>query len=97
MVPPSPEATHPGDVSSQQVSSLRRPQPVPSNVRLEPTTRIGLWRGANDIPHGWMKSLFEQSGFNHRTIASTDFNRDIGTRTTRSSSPWHDRDHRRQA
>ena len=46
-------------------------------VRLKPATRIGLWRGANNMPGGWMKWLFEQYGFNHRTIASTDFTRDL--------------------
>jgi hypothetical protein len=45
--------------------------------RLKPATRIGLWRGANNMPGGWMKWLFEQYGFNHRTIASTDFNGDL--------------------
>jgi hypothetical protein len=38
---------------------------------------MGLWRGANNMPGGWMKWLFEQYGFNHRTIASTDLNGDL--------------------
>ena len=41
--------------------------------RLKPGTRIGLWRVANNMPGGWMKWLFEQYGFNHRVVASTDF------------------------
>jgi hypothetical protein len=53
-------------------------KPVPVDAyRLKPSTRIGLWRGANNMPGGWMKWLFEQYGFNHRTIASQDFARDL--------------------
>jgi hypothetical protein len=47
--------------------------------RPKPATRIGLWRGANNMPGGWMKWLFEQYGFNHRTIASTDFAGDLAS------------------
>jgi hypothetical protein len=45
--------------------------------RLKAQTRIGLWRGANNMPGGWMKWLFEQYGVNHRTIASMDFDGDL--------------------
>jgi hypothetical protein len=45
--------------------------------RLKGETRIGLWRGANNMPGGWMKWLFEQYGFHHRTVASTDLNGDL--------------------
>jgi hypothetical protein len=45
--------------------------------RLRPQTRIGLWRGANNMPGGWMKWLFEQYGFNHRTVSSSDFEGDL--------------------
>ena len=47
--------------------------------RLKPDTRIGLWRGANNMPGGWMKWLFEQYGFNHKTMASSDFERDLSS------------------
>jgi len=47
--------------------------------RLKPETRIGLWRVANNMPGGWMKWLFEQYGFNHRVVASTDFGGDLST------------------
>jgi Zinc carboxypeptidase len=45
--------------------------------RLKPETRIGLWRGANVMPAGWLKWVFEQYGFNHKAIASTDFQFDL--------------------
>jgi hypothetical protein len=47
--------------------------------RLKPHTRIGLWRGANVMPAGWLKWLFEQYGFNHKAIASTDFQADLAS------------------
>ena len=34
---------------------------LPGDVyRLKPATRIGLWRGANSMPAGWLKWVFEQ-------------------------------------
>ena len=47
--------------------------------RLKPNTRIGLWRGANNMPSGWLKWVFEQYGFNHKAIASQDFERDLAS------------------
>ena len=80
IVPPSPEATRIlADVSISgglPVAAADKPVPVDA-YRLKPATRIGLWRGANNMPGGWMKWLFEQYGFNHRTVASTDFNGDL--------------------
>jgi Zinc carboxypeptidase len=80
IVPPSPEATRIlTDVSSSAglpVAAADAPVSVDA-YRLKPATRIGLWRGANNMPGGWMKWLFEQYGFNHRTIASTEFAGDL--------------------
>ncbi len=47
--------------------------------RLKPHTRIGLWRGANVMPAGWLKWVFEQYGFNHKAIVSTDFAGDLAS------------------
>ena len=47
--------------------------------RLKPDTRIGLWRVANNMPGGWMKWIFEQYGFNHRVVSSTDFAGDLSS------------------
>jgi hypothetical protein len=80
IVPPSPEATRIlADVSiaaGLPVAGADKPIAVDA-FRLKPSTRIGLWRGANNMPGGWLKWVFEQYGFNHRTIASTDFNEDL--------------------
>ena len=44
----------------------RRPPVAGDAYRLKPGTRIGLWRGANNMPGGWLKWMFERYGFNHR-------------------------------
>jgi len=81
IVPPSPDATRVlADVattSGMQVFGADKPVAVDA-YRLKLNTRIGLWRGANNMPAGWLKWVFEQYGFNHRTIASPDFNADLG-------------------
>ena len=41
--------------------------------RLRDSTRVGLWRAANNMPGGWMLWLFEQYELNHTIISSTDF------------------------
>jgi hypothetical protein len=58
----------------------KSPVPVTGEVyRLKPETRIGLWRGANNMPAGWLKWVFEQYGFNHKTIAASDFDGDLAS------------------
>lgn len=47
--------------------------------RLKPNTRIGLWRGANNMPAGWLKWTFEQYGFSHKAIAAQDFDTDLAS------------------
>jgi hypothetical protein len=44
-----------------------------SGYRLKSGTRIGLWRGANNMPGGWLRWTFEQFGFNHQIVSSEDF------------------------
>ncbi len=46
-------------------------------IRLKPGTRVGLWRGANNMPGGWMMWTLEQYGINHRVIAAEDFSGDL--------------------
>ena len=61
------------------VHSADRPVAV-DGFRLKPDTRIGLWRGANVMPGGWLMWLFEQYGFNHQIVSSTDFAGDLAAR-----------------
>ncbi len=47
--------------------------PGVSGFRLRAPTRVGLWRGANNMPGGWMRWLFEQYELGHTEISSLDF------------------------
>ncbi len=61
------------------IHSADRPVAV-DGFRLKPDTRIGLWRGANVMPGGWLMWLFEQYGFNHQIVSSTDFAGDLAAK-----------------
>jgi len=45
--------------------------------QIKPSTRIGLWKAANNMPAGWLWWLFEQYGFAHRLVAAQDFAGDL--------------------
>lgn len=80
MVPPLAEATRIlSDVSRATGLPVAGTDLAPGveAYRLKRETRIGLWRGANNMPGGWMKWVFEQYGFLHRTITSADLESDL--------------------
>jgi hypothetical protein len=79
VIPATPASTKIlSEVSSQTGVAVQSVGPLPGELyRLKPNTKIGLWRGANNMPGGWLKWLFEQYGFNHKAIASTDFAGDL--------------------
>jgi hypothetical protein len=54
-----------------EVHAADRPVAVDA-FRLKPDTRIGLWRGANNMPGGWLMWLFEQYWFNHQIVSAPD-------------------------
>ncbi len=47
--------------------------PAVDAFRLKPRTRVGLYRGANNMPGGWLMWLLEQYGINHQIVAAPDF------------------------
>ena len=47
--------------------------PAVDGFRLKPGTRVGLYRGANNMPGGWMMFLLEQYGINHQVVSAKDF------------------------
>jgi hypothetical protein len=61
------------------VSGLDAPLGV-AGFRLKPSTRIGLWRGANNMPGGWLQWTFEQYGFRHQVVSSADFAGDLAAK-----------------
>jgi hypothetical protein len=67
------------DVSKQTGLEVFRAarEPGVGGYRIKMPTRIGLWKVPNNMPAGWMMWLFEQYGFNHRTVSSADFGGDL--------------------
>jgi hypothetical protein len=75
IVAPTPAASkalqETASATSLEVYAAGRPVQV-DGFRLKSQTRIGLWRGANNMPGGWMMWLFEQYGFNHQIVSAPD-------------------------
>lgn len=83
LVPASTAATRVlGDVAKATglpVSGADR-APAVDAYRVKPGTRIGLWKGAGNMPGGWLMWLFEQYGFSHRIVSALDFQGDLAAR-----------------
>ena len=83
IVPAGAEARRVLDTAAKEtglvVTGLDEPLAV-SGYRLKPATRIGLWRGANNMPGGWLKWTFEQYGFNHDVVSAADFSGDLSSK-----------------
>jgi len=47
--------------------------PAVDGFRLKPGTRVGLYRGANNMPGGWMMWILEQYGINYKVVTAQDF------------------------
>jgi hypothetical protein len=54
--------------------------PGVDGYRVKPGTRIGLYRGANIMPGGWLMWLFEQYGFNFQVVSADDFKGDLAAK-----------------
>jgi hypothetical protein len=54
--------------------------PGVDGFRIKPGTRIGLYRGANVMPGGWLMWLFEQYGFNFQVVSAQDFAGDLSAK-----------------
>jgi len=76
LVAPSADAerilTEVAEETGLVVTSIEEPPNVDGH-RLRKSTRIGLWRAANNMPGGWMMWLFEQYELNHKIVSSDDF------------------------
>ena len=80
LVPPSREAAGILEGVSREtglvVGGASEAPDVPG-FRMRAPTRVGLWRGANNMPGGWMRWLFEQYELGHIEISSLDFAGDL--------------------
>jgi hypothetical protein len=51
--------------------------PRVEGFRLKPGTRIGLFRGIDNMPGGWIWWMFEQYGVHFQNMTAADFNGDL--------------------
>ena len=76
VIPPTPAAQK---IVESAVKQLGIPvhasdrTPAVDGFRLKPSTRVGLYRGANNMPGGWLMWLLEQYGINHQIVGAADF------------------------
>jgi hypothetical protein len=54
--------------------------PAVDGFRLKPATKVGLWKGANNMPGGWLLWMLEQYGINHEIVKSQDFTGDLNAK-----------------
>lgn len=54
--------------------------PAVDGFRLKSGTKVGLWKGANNMPGGWLMWLLEQYGINHEIVKSQDFAGDLNAK-----------------
>ncbi|WP_167402616.1 M14 family zinc carboxypeptidase [Micromonospora viridifaciens] len=47
--------------------------PKVAAVKLKDDTRVGLIRGANNMPGGWMMWMFDQIGVNYQVVSADDY------------------------
>lgn len=75
IVPPSADARTVLEAVARETGLVVRGLDTPlqaSGFKLKPGTRLGLWRGANNMPGGWLRWTFEQYGFNHQIVSAAD-------------------------
>jgi hypothetical protein len=76
IIPPVPAAQKAVEMAATRlglpVASLDR-VPAVDGFRLKAGTRVGLYRGANNMPGGWMMWMLEQYGINHQVVSASDF------------------------
>ncbi len=51
--------------------------PAVDGFKLKAGTKVGLWKGAGNMPGGWLLWLLEQYGINHEIVKSQDFAGDL--------------------
>jgi hypothetical protein len=54
--------------------------PAVDGFKLKPNTKVGLWKGAGNMPGGWMMWILEQYGVNHEIVKSQDFQGDLNAK-----------------
>lgn len=54
--------------------------PAIDGFRLKPGTKVGLYKGANNMPSGWMMWILEQYGISYEIVKAPDFQGDLNAK-----------------
>jgi hypothetical protein len=54
--------------------------PAIDGFRLKPGTKVGLFKGANNMPSGWMMWMLEQYGIGYEIVKAPDFQGDLNAK-----------------
>jgi uncharacterized membrane protein len=76
VIPATPQARNVLAQASKKVGvpvAAADSPPQRAGVQLKPNTRVGLFRGANNMPGGWDMWVFDQYGINYDVVSSQDF------------------------
>jgi len=83
VIPPTPAAQKIVESAAKSIGvSVAATDRVPAvdGFRLKPATKVGLWKGAGNMPGGWLLWMLEQYGINHEIVKSQDFAGDLNAK-----------------
>jgi hypothetical protein len=83
VIPPVPAAQKIVESAAKTIGvSVAATDRVPAvdGFRLKPATKVGLWKGAGNMPGGWLMWMLEQYGINHEIVKSQDFTGDLNVK-----------------
>ena len=83
VIPPTPASQKILESAAKTLGvTVRAADRVPAvdGYRLKPATKVGLWKGAGNMPGGWLMWMLEQYGINHEIVKSQDFTGDLNAK-----------------
>jgi hypothetical protein len=83
VIPPTPASQKILEGAAKNLGiTVRATDRVPpvDGFRLKPATKVGLWKGAGNMPGGWLMWMLEQYGINHEIVKSQDFTGDLNAK-----------------
>ena len=83
IIPPTPASQKIIEKAAAQIGvAVTASDRVPAvdGFKLKPNTKVGLWKGAGNMPGGWLMWILEQYGVNHEIVKSQDFQGDLNAK-----------------
>jgi Zinc carboxypeptidase len=83
VIPPTPASQRIVEKAASELGVLVTAAdrtPAVDGYRLKPNTKVGLWKGAGNMPGGWLMWILEQYGVTHEIVKSQDFQGDLNAK-----------------